>query len=262
MSKLFKLVVCCLGLLPVSLLFSPKAVAQTVGTRECIRVLTPVSEIRRASLSPSPEGYILTVVEEDGVHTFGLTSDLNYYYSSRRIFRTEGAYPALIASDGSFRLALPVGAPSGCTYTGKLTFQPGAREKLFPRGDSGAACRSAVSLAEIKLRGVKNVFLWRSEKFRHNYSDYPDGRHSGYQFIIYGAGIGDVFRSRIFLTTISTDIISSCKDVGMVRFGEYQTDHFDIYGLLRNNKVVLFQCTTKKPISWGQDGCLYTTGGI
>jgi hypothetical protein len=268
MSKLVQLIVCCLCLLPASLLFSPKAIAQTVGLRECDEALrlnsfNPVSKIRQASLSLSPRGYILTIVEENEVQTFGLTNQLDYYYASSRLFQViEGIRPALITSDGSFRLAFPVTPRNGCIYTGKLTFVAGAKEKLFPSTDSRSACRSAFALAQIKLSSLKNVHLLRSEKFSHNYSDYPDGRHSGYKFVFHGTDVRNVLASPVFLTTISTDIISNCKDIGIVEFGKYQTDNINTYGLLRNNKVTSFQCinptkkpSTKKP-SWGEVTCV------
>lgn len=262
MSKLVQLIACCLGLLSASFLFSPKAIAQTVGLRECdeslrLHTFNPVSKIRKASLSLSPKGYLLTIDEENEVQTFGLTSQLDYYYASSRFIRIiEGIRPALIASDGSFRLVFPVTPRSGCTYTGKLTFEAGAKEKLFPSTDTRSACRSSVALAQIKLSSFKNVQLLRSEKFRHEYSDYPDGRHSGYKFVFHGTDVRNVLASPVFLTTISTDIISNCKDIGIVTFGKYRTDHFETYGLLRNNKVASFQCINpSKKLSWGEVNC-------
>jgi hypothetical protein len=270
MSKLVYVIVYCLLLLPASLLFSPKALAQSVGLRECdesLRLYTfnPVSKILKASLSLSPRGYLLNIQEENKVQVFGLTDDLNYYYSSNNLFRLEGVRPAKIASDGSFRLILPMTLNKGCTFTGKLAFETGAREKLFPRTDPTATCRSAISLAEMRLMSIKNVYVHGVEKFPHNYRDYPSGRRFVRRFILLGSATPDVIASPVLLTSISTNIISNCKDVGIVKFGQYRTDYIRTYGLLRNNKVKPFQCVdaailgrgdTRQQLSWGQTDCI------
>lgn len=266
MSKLDYLTVYCISLFSCSFFVTPQALAQNVGLRECseslrLSTFNPVSNILQASLSLSQRGYLLTITEENNVQTFGLTNQLTYYYDSSSLFQIEGITPPKIASDGSFLLVLPITPQSGCSYTGRLAFEDGVREQLFPATDPTASCRNAITLAEIRLI-TKNVQIFETEKQPHNYQSYPMGRSLNLSFSLIGPGTESILASPVFLTTISTDITLGCGDIGLIRFGKYQSEDIKSFGFMNDSTIRPFLCLAHAErgdvsvLPWGYELCI------
>ena len=259
MFKLPRLILCCIALLPINFFFSSKAMAQSVGVKECdLTGETISSKILQASLSLSEKGYLITLKGKNETQSFGLTKNLNYYYDSSNFFFLEEITPAKISSDGSFLLIVPVTPKRGCTFRGKLVFDPGVKDKLFPPNDIDF-CKDAITRAEIMLENAKASAT--VEKAKHYHKNPPNHRHFSYSLALMGPGTENVLNSPVFLKNITTNIISNCKDIGMVRFGIYATDHARSFGLMNDGNVRGFQCkessgSNSQEFPWGTEHCL------
>ncbi len=90
--------------------------------------------------------------------------------------------------------------------------------------------------------------------------DYPKDRPFRYAFAISGSGLDDVMSSTMFLTDITSQIISSCPSVSLSRFVQYRSDFGRGFGLMENGKVKPFECATRErartgKIPWGEEFC-------
>ena len=256
MFKLARLILSFISLSSTNLFFSSEALAQSVGVKEChITGEKSLSKILQASLSLSSKGYLITIKEKNTTQLFGLTRDFRYYYDSSNFFFLEVTSPAKISSDGSFLLIVSAGAKSGCIFKGKLVFDVGVKEQLFPKNDI-AFCKDAITRAEITIEKA-NASIFEVEKLRHHYKDHPKNLDFMYSFPIMGRGAGNVINSPVLLKSISTNIVANCKDIGMVRFGIYGTDDARSFGLLNNGKVQEFKCIASGAANppWGSEHC-------
>jgi hypothetical protein len=122
-------------------------------------------------------------------------------------------------------------------------------------------CNAALQRAKKQIqnnRKVKVVYTGQKNISQY-YKSYPTNRPFSYGFGLRGPATDSVLNSDKFLTRIAKDIIDNCSSIGMVDFGEYQSEHGVTYGLFRNDTIAAFECdyseTTIK-LSWGQTGCL------
>jgi hypothetical protein len=189
-----------------------------------------------------------------------LTRDLGYYYDSSRLFFLEGASPAQIAPDGSFLLILPHTPRRVCTYKGKLEVENGSKEILFSKNSfQNNSCENAITKARVKIEG-SNTRIVNLDKRKHYYTDFPSGRNMEYSFWLVGPGISNLINSDVLLTSLSSDIISNCRTIGIVIFGLYQSESVVTYGLMKNGMVQKFKCVDavrNRPIVlWGYESCV------
>ncbi|MFM7369497.1 MAG: hypothetical protein ACKO2Z_17255 [Sphaerospermopsis kisseleviana] len=115
-----------------------------------------------------------------------------------------------------------------------------------------------------KNRKVKVVYTSQeniSQHYKHD-KNYPKNRPISYGFALTSPATLSVLNSDKFLTRIAKDIIDNCSSISIVYFGEYQTDHFESYGLLENNDVGRFKCIlesdprARKKLDWGYVVCI------
>lgn len=261
MLKIVRLILCSISIATFNFFLSEVSLSQAIGIKECDlgRVSLIKSKIYKASLKPSSKGYLLELEDGDGKQVFGLTKQLSYYYDSSGQFILENTAPAQIAPDGSFILILPITARNGCIYKGKLMFENGSKEQLFSQTDP---CQLALIKSKLKIDNA-NIRIDDLSKQKHEYKNYPTGRRLEYAFSMHGPGLTSFLSSNVLLTSLSANIISSCKDVGLVTFGRSQTDEFITYGLMQNGKVQAFKCVPadrrrerQTTPTWGYTVCL------
>ncbi|MFN7786857.1 MAG: hypothetical protein ACK5QY_00210 [Pseudanabaena sp.] len=123
-----------------------------------------------------------------------------------------------------------------------------------------ADCQNAISNSIRRIENARSTIV-KFEQFKQRYQDYPTNRSLGYDALISGEGAVDVMSSKVFLTDISTQIISNCKSISSVTFGRYKTDWIRTYGLMENGKIEPFKCISagrgaERELSWGKEICL------
>jgi hypothetical protein len=123
-----------------------------------------------------------------------------------------------------------------------------------------ADCQNAVSNSIKRIENAKATVV-NVHKHNQTSRDYPENRPLGYVFSLSGAGSLDVLVSRVFLSDISKQIISSCQSISSVGFAKYQTDGGVIYGLMKDSKIERFECVAPRPnieneLPWGKYVCI------
>lgn len=248
-----------------------KALSQPVGIKQCDfngrDYNTPIKrKIFSAKLDLAPKGYKLAIIEEDDRQTFGLTQNLNYYYTSFG-FIIEDIRPALISPDGSFLLVLPYTPRTGCTFQGKLVFGKGVKERLFgsiaANNATQSSCEGALAYTKNKLLGA-NAVVVNVDKRNHNYTDPPENRHLAYGVWLTGAGVTNILNSPVLLRNLTAKMVKSCRSVGMVRFGLYKSDYGVTLGILSNGMIAQFKCIDAglllgkklQSLPWGTEACV------
>lgn len=122
-------------------------------------------------------------------------------------------------------------------------------------------CQNAISNSIRRIENARSTVV-KFEQFKQRYQDYPANRSLGYAVWISGEGAVNVMSSKVFLTDISTQIISNCKSISSVVFGQYETDWIRTYGLMKNGKIEPFECLAprrrgvERELSWGKEICL------
>jgi hypothetical protein len=121
------------------------------------------------------------------------------------------------------------------------------------------ALTEAVRRIESANASVNRITRYDHKKTSHS-DNYPTDRPFRYNFWISGSGLDDVMSSTMFLTDITSQIISSCPSVSLSYFGQYRTDHGRGFGLMENGKVKPFECATRErartgKIPWGEEFC-------
>ena len=100
-------------------------------------------------------------------------------------------------------------------------------------------CNKAIAEVEQQLQTVHQTTIELSQMNDNNVSSTPfEDRPNEYEFGLRG----DVLRSPETLNTLATQIINNCDSVSSVSFGAWQTDWIQIYGLMPNGKVSMFEC--------------------
>ena len=121
-------------------------------------------------------------------------------------------------------------------------------------------CQNAISNSIRRIENASSTVV-KFEQFKQRYQDYPTNLSLGYYVLISGEGSVDVMSSKVFLTDISTQIISNCKSISSVTFGRYKSDWVRTYGLMKNGKTEPFKCISpgrgaERELSWGKEICL------
>ena len=119
-------------------------------------------------------------------------------------------------------------------------------------------CQNAISNSIRRIENARSTIV-KFEQFKQRYQDYPTNRALGYSFSLSGEGVLDVMSSKVFLTDISTQIISNCQSISSVSFSQYRTDWVGTFGLMKNRKVEPFECLPPergRELSWGKRICI------
>ena len=254
------------------------AKSKKIGTVTC-QLESPISEERntrpmtKATLETKGDGYILKFTEilenRQSETVWDLDSKLLIDEAesdggSWNLTSYDRRSPVSIKPTGQFEIKMMVSSRSFCTFSGTLQFIGKSKAQLFlnsssfskaPKLTASSNCKDAVKKAERMLENAKTRVI--TEKQKHYYKNPPSNRHFSYSFALMGAGSKNVLNSPVFLNNITTNIISNCKDIGMVGFGIYATDTIYSFGLMNDGKVREFRC--KRPFSseppWGYVPC-------
>ena len=119
-------------------------------------------------------------------------------------------------------------------------------------------CQNTISNSIRRIENARSTVV-KVEQFKQSYQDYPTNRALGYSFSLSGEGVLDVMSSKVFLTDISTQIISNCQSISSVSFSQYRTDWVGTFGLMKNRKVEPFECLPPergRELSWGKRICI------
>ena len=255
-----------------------------VGSDECGRYdgrdkrpLPPTRRMLSAFFDIEGSGYVLKVNYdgESRVASYRFDSDLKFKYGDRNQLK--------ISSEGKFQFGIPHRAEY-CRYSGTAKISPQASARLFGQRSSSndfptsssvqitngintivesTSCQNALTEAVRRIESA-NASVNRITRYDHkktSHSDnYPTDRPFRYNFWISGSGLDDVMSSTMFLTDITSQIISSCPSVSLSYFGQYRTDHGRGFGLMENGKVKPFECATREraltgKIPWGEEFC-------
>jgi|GEM_PF-1166417 len=255
-----------------------------VGSDECGRYdsrdkrpLPPARRMLSAFFDVEGSGYVLNVnYEGEGrVASYRFDSDLKFKYEDRNQLK--------ISSEGKFKFSIDHRA-EWCMYSGTAKMSPQASSRLFgqrsgsndfPTSSSmqvangintvveSTSCQNALTEAVRRIESA-NASVNRITRYDYNrtfHSDnYPKDRPFRYTFVISGAGLVDVISSTMFLTEITSQIISSCPSVSLSRFGQYRSDYGRDFGLMENGKVKPFECANPDrartgKIPWGEEFC-------
>ncbi|HEY9708604.1 MAG TPA: hypothetical protein V6D48_10420, partial [Oculatellaceae cyanobacterium] len=92
------------------------------------------------------------------------------------------------------------------------------------------------------------------------YPDHPDSRPLIVEIILVdGNAANAVMRSPMLQKAIASEVIKSCKSVGGVTFGIYQTGGSSTLGLMSDASIQSFKCvelgSTENRLPWGQQFC-------
>ena len=126
------------------------------------------------------------------------------------------------------------------------------------------SCQNALTEAVRRIESA-NANVNRITRYDYNrtfHSDnYPKDRPFRYEFVISGAGLVDVMNSTMFLTDITSQIISNCPSVSLAAFAKASSDWGRDFGLMGNGKVKPFDWDTRARaqrrggIPWGETFC-------
>lgn len=121
-------------------------------------------------------------------------------------------------------------------------------------------CQNAISNSIRRIENARSTVV-KVEQFKQSSQDYPLNRSLGYTFSLSGEGVLDVMSSKVFLTDISTQIISNCQSISSVSFSQYRTDWVGTFGLMKNGKVEHFECVpaqrgVERELPWGKKICI------
>ena len=262
-----------------------------VGSDECGRYdsrdkrpLPPARRMLSAFFDVEGSGYVLKInYEGEGrVASYEFDSDLKLQYQNDRRLK--------ISSEGKFEFGISHRA-EWCVYIGTAKMSPQASARLFgQRGSSSdfptsnsdfptsysvqiangintivesTSCQNALTEAVRRIESanasVNRITRYDYKKTFHS-DNYPKDRPFRYDFVISGSGLDDVMNSTMFLTDITSQIISSCPSVSLSSFSQYRTDGGRAFGLMENGKVKPFECATRDrartgKISWGEEFC-------
>ena len=70
----------------------------------------------------------------------------------------------------------------------------------------------------------------------------PEGRPNQYKIGMSESAIGAVMSSPVILGNLTTQIINNCDSVNSVSYGAWQSDWIQVYGLMPNDEVKIFEC--------------------
>lgn len=255
-----------------------------VGSDECGRYqpgrdkrpLPPTRRMLSAFFDVEGSGYVLKVNYdgESRVASYRFDSALKSKYDRNQI---------KISSEGKFKFSIDHRA-EWCVYSGTAKMSPQASARLFgQRGSSSdfptsysvqiangintivesTSCQNALSEAVRRIESANasvNTITRNDHKKTFHSDNYPKDRPFRYNFVISGSGLDDVMNSTMFLTDITSQIISSCPSVSLSSFSQYRTDGGRDFGLMENGKVKPFECATRDrartgKISWGEEFC-------
>ena len=100
-------------------------------------------------------------------------------------------------------------------------------------------CSEAIAEVEQQLQTVHQTKIELSQMNDNNASITPfEDRPNQYEFGLRG----DVLQSPETLNSLATQIIDNCDSVSSVSFGAWQSDMIQIYGLIPDGKVSMFEC--------------------
>ena len=100
-------------------------------------------------------------------------------------------------------------------------------------------CSEAIASVEQQLQTVHQTTIELSQMNDNNASITPfEDRPNQYKFGLRGS----VLQSPETLNTLATQIINNCNSVSSVSFGAWQSDMIQIYGLMPDGKVKVFEC--------------------
>ena len=100
-------------------------------------------------------------------------------------------------------------------------------------------CNGAIASVEQQLQTTHQTTIELSEMNDNNASIAPfEDRPNQYAFGLRG----NVLQSPAILNTLATQIINNCDSVSSVSFGAWQSDWIQVYGLMPNGEVKMFEC--------------------
>lgn len=139
-------------------------------------------------------------------------------------------------------------------------FAARVRQEYWRRIKAPDDCQKAVSNSIRRIENARTTVV-KFEQFKQRSQDHPTNRSLGYSFALSGEGVVDVMSSKVFLTDVSTEIISNCKSISSVTFSQYKSDWINTYGLMKNEKIEPFKCISagrgaERKLSWGKEICL------
>jgi hypothetical protein len=139
-----------------------------------------------------------------------------------------------------------------------LSFPPALSQKMQTRGET-PECVAALQAAKRKIekgRQIKVISITRHSTAQE-YTDYPKDRPFGYNFSFDGLATNSIMSSEKLLTSISTNVIKSCRTVSIVKFGQDKTDWQHTFGLAEKNSIRFFECIDPgSKLSWGYAVCI------
>jgi hypothetical protein len=241
------------------------------------RPLPPARRMLSAFFDVEGSGYVLKI-NYDGegrVASYKFDSNLKFKYEDRNQLK--------ISSEGKFEFSIDHRA-EWCVYSGTAKMSPQASARLFgQRGSSSdfptsysvqiangintivdnTSCQNALTEA---VRRIESANANVNRITRHDYNgtfhsdNYPTDRPFRYVLVISGAGLGDVMNSTMFLTDITSQIISNCPSISLADFAQVSSDGGRGFGLMKNGKVKPFECATRDrartgKIPWGEEFC-------
>lgn len=120
-------------------------------------------------------------------------------------------------------------------------------------------CRKAIKRVENQLQTDRQLTIELSEMSDSNASIAPfEDRPHKYIFGIGGNAASSVMSSPVFSKSLATQIINNCDSVSSVSFGLWQTGWHEIYGLMPNGEIKIFECPEDfdvpyyKDFEWGE----------
>lgn len=117
-------------------------------------------------------------------------------------------------------------------------------------------CETALNNAENLLVNNRHLWIVDTRTSPVEYESYPYQRSFALAIVMQGNAVEDVMNSSQLLATISQSILQSCPTVGLVTFGESETDWLRTFGWI-GNRAREFECRDPgEATSWGYMTCI------
>ena len=104
-------------------------------------------------------------------------------------------------------------------------------------------CVNAIASVENQLVTDRQLTLEMSEiNVRNASGTPPEGRPRQYAFGMSGSAVEAVMSSGVLLDNLATQIIDNCNSISSVRFAQWGSGWFWVFGLMPNGEVEFFEC--------------------
>ena len=110
-----------------------------------------------------------------------------------------------------------------------------------------------IASVQNRIISGRQVTIELSEINNHGYFNYPQNRPNGYSFGMTGNATNSIMNSPVFSKSLATQIINNCNSISSVSFGLWQSGWVEVYGLMPNREIKMFECPEDFDVPYYRD---------